>query len=81
MAVMLYSYILYHSFLLFTPLKYKVHKYNITDLKSIRRLTLLVLHILYFNIISGVAVAGIDAGKVYNTWPTMNGAFLPSSYW
>jgi cytochrome c oxidase assembly protein subunit 15 len=28
------------------------------------------------NILSGVWVAGIDAGKVYNTFPDMNGIFF-----
>jgi len=25
-------------------------------------------------------VAGIEAGRVYNTWPDMNGMFIPSDY-
>ena len=31
-----------------------------------------LLHLIDFNIITGAAVAGIDAGKVFNTWPLMN---------
>ena len=26
-------------------------------------------------------VAGVDAGKVFNTWPLMNGSILPVDYW
>ena len=33
------------------------------------------------NLVSGASVAGIQAGKVFNTWPSMNGAFIPSDYW
>jgi heme A synthase len=31
--------------------------------------------------ISGAFVAGLDAGHAYNTFPTMNGAWLPEEYW
>lgn len=44
-------------------------------------MTILLLHLIAFNLVSGVSVAGIDAGKVFNTWPSMNGAFIPSDYW
>lgn len=44
-------------------------------------MTILLLHFIAFNLISGVSVAGIDAGKVFNTWPLMNGAIIPSDYW
>ena len=30
---------------------------------------------------SGVGVAGIDAGKCFNTWPLMNGDIIPVGYW
>jgi len=40
-----------------------------------------ISHFLVFNLLSGVAVAGIDAGKVFNTWPSMNGSFIPGDYW
>jgi len=30
-----------------------------------------------FQIVSGAFVAGLDAGKVYNTWPLMDGHFIP----
>ena len=51
---------------------------------------------LSFNIMSGALVAGIDAGKVFNTWPLMNDeynslnnfgfikgffSFIPRKYW
>lgn len=31
--------------------------------------------------ISGAFVAGLDAGHAYNTFPTMNGAWVPEEYW
>ena len=47
-----------------------------------RKKVLLIIPFVIFNIFSGVALAGIDAGKVYfilkvyNTWPLMNGIFF-----
>jgi cytochrome c oxidase assembly protein subunit 15 len=37
-----------------------------------------VLALIYLQILSGGLVAGIDAGFGYNTWPLINGAFVPS---
>ena len=31
-------------------------------------------------IIIGAFVSGLDAGKIYQTWPLMNGNYLPSDY-
>ena len=42
-------------------------------MKNLRRLSILLIHLVALNIVSGAAMAGIDAGKVFNTWPTMNG--------
>eukprot|EP00884_Botryococcus_braunii_P004339 jgi/Botrbrau1/13906/Bobra.0017s0013.1 len=30
---------------------------------------------------SGAFVAGLDAGRAYNTFPTMNGEWVPAEYW
>jgi len=43
-----------------------------------RTLTLAVL--IYVQIISGAFVAGTQAGKSYNTWPLMDGGFVPEGY-
>lgn len=34
-------------------------------------------HLVFLQIILGALVAGIDAGRSYNEWPLMGGAFLP----
>jgi len=47
---------------------------NLKDTLSARGKMILILHFVAFNIITGVTVAGIDAGKVFNTWPDMNGS-------
>jgi cytochrome c oxidase assembly protein subunit 15 len=35
----------------------------------------------FLTVLSGGLVAGIRAGYLYNTWPLMNGAFLPPDAW
>eukprot|EP01016_Furgasonia_blochmanni_P003591 TRINITY_DN1140_c0_g1_i3.p1 TRINITY_DN1140_c0_g1~~TRINITY_DN1140_c0_g1_i3.p1 ORF type:complete len:476 (+),score=60.82 TRINITY_DN1140_c0_g1_i3:64-1491(+) len=47
---------------------------------SVRGKMIGILHLIALNILSGALVAGIDAGKVHNTWPDMNGAFIPPDY-
>lgn len=42
---------------------------------------ILLLHCLALNTLSGSAVAGIDAGKVFNDWPLYNGKLLPPKMW
>jgi len=36
--------------------------------------------LIYLQIISGAFVAGTQAGKTYNTWPLMDGGFVPEGY-
>jgi cytochrome c oxidase assembly protein subunit 15 len=36
-----------------------------------------LLIMLFIQIISGAFVSGLDAGKIYQTWPLMNGNFFP----
>jgi cytochrome c oxidase assembly protein subunit 15 len=36
------------------------------------------MHFLFWQIILGALVAGIDAGRNYPTWPDMNGSFFPA---
>ncbi len=40
-----------------------------------------LLSLVVLQIILGAFVAGIHAGRIYNTWPLMDGAFIPSGLW
>lgn len=42
--------------------------------------TTLLAALVYLQIIAGAFVAGTHAGKTYNTWPLMDGDFVPSGY-
>jgi len=43
------------------------------------KMAISVLALLYVQIIYGAFVAGLDAGTIYNTWPLMNGNFVPEN--
>jgi heme A synthase len=47
---------------------------NFKSMKKVRWASKLLLFLVALNISSGSIVAGLDAGKVFNTWPDMNGA-------
>ncbi|MFT3884946.1 MAG: COX15/CtaA family protein [Flavobacteriales bacterium] len=38
-----------------------------------------LLVLLLVQIVYGAFTAGLDAGRIYNTWPLMNGAFMPEN--
>lgn len=39
-----------------------------------------VLVLVFIQILLGAFVAGLDAGRIYNTWPLMNGQLIPEDY-
>ncbi len=41
----------------------------------------LLLGFVFLQIVLGAFVAGIHAGRIYNTWPLMDGAFIPTDLW
>lgn len=47
---------------------------NIEPILKVRKWGFIAIHFLGLTIAAGSIVAGIDAGKVFNTWPLMNGA-------
>lgn len=47
------------------------------DMAITRDMTLALTGLIYFQIILGAFVAGLDAGLIYNTWPLMEGALIP----
>ncbi|MGB3457643.1 MAG: COX15/CtaA family protein [Litorimonas sp.] len=41
----------------------------------------LFLGLVYIQIVAGAFVAGTGSGKTFNSWPLMDGSFVPSGYW
>ena len=62
--------VVFWKFLNLTDLK--INQINI-KLKSIK----LFLLLLFLQLIIGAFVSGMDAGKIYNTWPLMGSSFFP----
>jgi cytochrome c oxidase assembly protein subunit 15 len=48
---------------------------------AIRTFAAVIVGLVFVQVILGAFVAGLKAGLVYNTWPDMNGQFVPSDYW
>jgi cytochrome c oxidase assembly protein subunit 15 len=46
----------------------------------IRRGTLALLALVFATALSGALVAGLEAGRIYNDWPLMQGRFFPEDY-
>jgi len=58
-----------------------ISRRTIEDPRSKRqsRIGMWALILVYVQIIYGAFVAGLDAGGIYNTWPLMNGSFVPEN--
>lgn len=80
MATTLYAGLIWNSFqLLIKPTE--VDAGDTAKLKYLRGLRItgiILIKCLILNILTGAFVAGIDAGRVYNTWPLMNGQVVPA---
>jgi len=50
------------------------------DVKPIRRLALLLTGLIALTVVAGGMVAGLKAGFAYNTFPLMDGQFVPDGY-
>ena len=48
---------------------------------SIRRFATAIVGLAFLQVVLGAFVAGLKAGLVYNSWPDMNGTFVPTDYW
>jgi cytochrome c oxidase assembly protein subunit 15 len=53
----------------------KIKKFRI---KIPNSLLYLILILIVFQIILGAFLSGLDGGLIYNSWPDMNGTFLPN---
>ncbi|EGR29070.1 hypothetical protein IMG5_163600 [Ichthyophthirius multifiliis] len=78
MGTLLYSGLLWNALnLLRKPQEHILNAQSIHSTLKLRSLLIGLIHVIALNIISGATVAGLDAGKGYNTWPDMDGQFIP----
>jgi cytochrome c oxidase assembly protein subunit 15 len=47
----------------------------------IKRMATIIVAVVLLQLMLGAFVAGLRAGYIYNTWPSMDGQFFPSDYW
>lgn len=47
----------------------------------IKRMASIIVAAVLVQVVLGAFVAGLRAGLIYNTWPTMDGQWFPSDYW
>jgi cytochrome c oxidase assembly protein subunit 15 len=47
----------------------------------IKRMATIIVTAVLIQVVLGAFVAGLRAGYIYNTWPSMDGQFVPSDYW
>ena len=75
MAMVIYSVSLWHGLVLLRkPVELTWTAQNFRRMRVLRIGSVSMLGLIALNISSGSIVAGLDAGKVFNTWPLMNGA-------
>ena len=58
-------------------LKKKTNKNFLTNNSQLKSIKFFIF-LIFLQIIFGAFVSGLDAGKIYQTWPLMNGSYFPS---
>ena len=59
---------------------YSNEKKKFFQLNSDFLLIKILIFLIFMQIIIGALVSGLDAGKIYQTWPLMNGNYFPDDY-
>lgn len=52
---------------------------NYTIKSGVRTFVILIFFVLMIQILFGAFTAGLDAGRIYNTWPDMEGSLVPET--
>ncbi len=77
-AIIIYSLLLWNGLTLVRkPQERLLTPQTLAGSNRLRFFGVLLLHFVAFNVMSGACAAGIDAFKVYNTWPLMNDQVVP----
>ena len=54
-----------------------IKKFNLNYQTDNNNLSLIFLILLFIQLILGAFVSGMDAGKIYNSWPLMDNSYFP----
>ena len=68
------------AFLYWTWRSHRNHWTSARPNKTLSRLSGSLVVLIFIQILAGAFVAGTHAGKTYNTWPLMDGRFIPDGY-
>ena len=75
---------LFTAFIIFSSLVWIFMNYHFQTNKRFFQINLnfiflkILLFLIFLQIIVGAFVSGLDAGKIYQTWPLMNGSYFPN---
>lgn len=73
-AFIIYAYIFWTALGLLFPRQQQIHG---NDNSALRRFSFFITSFIFITVLSGGFVAGLKAGKAYNTFPLMNGQLIP----
>ena len=80
------SFHLFTAFIIFSSLTWNFMNYYTNHKKKFLQLNTdflflkILIFLIFIQIIIGALVSGLDAGKIYQTWPLMNGKYFPDDY-
>lgn len=77
LAILVLSLTLWYAYRLSFPVLSK----DAAPVASMGKWPMIVMAAVGFQIVTGGMVAGLRAGFAFNTWPTMNGVWVPKSIW
>ena len=77
LAMLVFTLCLWYAF----GLSRREYKGSRPELAQFKTFSLVSLALVGFQMISGGFVAGLDAGLAFNTWPDMNGQWIPAGLW
>ena len=69
------------SLLLFIYWTYLLWVNNLDKVGKWSKVGVALMVLTYLQVLYGAFVAGLDAGTIYNTYPLMNGEFMPENVW
>lgn len=81
MAFFLYGYIFWIAMGYLNGSKAGRTQLTVAGSTSLSRLSVLLCLLVFVQVLLGALVAGLDAGLTYNSWPLMDGRWVPKGLW
>jgi cytochrome c oxidase assembly protein subunit 15 len=68
-----------YAFIVWTVLRLRLREAVLPPQRRLKTTSIVILALAFLQIYFGALVAGLRAGRVFNTWPLIDGAFIPST--